>query len=121
MYGWYAWMIKIKYVKLFLLHAYSFHILMQQMGETFLPKHILDGSKFGIQEPRMKFELQVRKLWQIVNKNLFAPTDEKTLEVYNMKNELTTLMIFHEVLDEVLLMISSSTSAKEAWDRLNFF
>ena len=35
-----------------------------------------------------------------------------------MKNELATSMIFHAISDEVLLMISSSTSAKEAWDKL---
>ena len=88
------------------------------MGETFLPKHILDGSNFGIWEPRMKVELQARKLWQIVNEDLVAPTDEKALEAYNTKNELATSMIFRAVSDEVLLMISSSNSAKEAWDRL---
>ena len=88
------------------------------MGETFLPKHILDGSNFGIWEPRMKAKLQARKLWQIVNEDLVAPTDEKALEAYNTKNELATSMIFHAVSDEVLLMISSSTSVKVAWDRL---
>ena len=35
-----------------------------------------------------------------------------------MKNELATSMIFHAILGEVLLMISSSNSTKEAWDRL---
>ena len=77
------------------------------MGETFLPKHILDGSNFGIWEPRMKVELQARKLWQTVNENLVTPTDEKAFEAYNMRNELATLMIFRAVLDEVLFMISS--------------
>ena len=88
------------------------------MGETFLPKHILDGSNFGIWESRMKVELQARKLWQIVNEDLVTPIDEKALEAYNTKNELATSMIFHAVLDEVLVMISSSNSTKEAWDRL---
>ena len=85
------------------------------MGETFLPKHILNDSNFSIWEPA---ELQARKLWQIVNEDLVAPTDEKALEAYNTKNELATSMIFRAVSDEVLLMISSSTSTKEAWDRL---
>ena len=53
-----------------------------------------------------------------MNEDLVAPTDEKALEAYNTKNELTTSMIFRAVSDEVLLMISSSISAKEAWDRL---
>ena len=35
-----------------------------------------------------------------------------------MKNELATLMIFHAISDEVILMILSSTLAKEDWDRL---
>jgi len=65
----------------------------------------------------MKAALQVRKLWQIVNENLVAPTNEKALEAYNIKNELATSMIFCIVLYKVLLMISSLTSAKEAWDR----
>jgi len=34
------------------------------------------------------------------------------LEAYNMKNELATFMIFHAVLDDVLLMISTSTLEK---------
>ena len=88
------------------------------MSETFLPKHILDGSNFGIWEPRMKAELQARKLWQTVNEDIVAPTDEKALEAYNTKNELATSMIFRVVSNEVLLMISSSNSAKEAWDKL---
>ena len=88
------------------------------MGETFLPKHILDGSNFGIWEPQMKAKLQARKLWQTVNEKLVAPTDEKALEAYNMKNELATSMIYYAVSDDVLLMISSSTLAKEAWVRL---
>ena len=66
----------------------------------------------------MKAELQARKLWQTVNEDIVAPTDEKALEAYNTKNELATSMIFRAVSDEVLLMISSSNSAKEAWDRL---
>ena len=53
-----------------------------------------------------------------MNEDLVAPTDEKALEAYNTKNELATSMIFRAVSDEVLLMISSSNSAKEAWDRL---
>ena len=88
------------------------------MGETFLPKHILDGSNFDIWEPRMKAELQARKLWQIVNEDLISPTNEKALEAYNMKNELATSMIFRAISDEVLLMISSLNSIKEAWYRL---
>ena len=88
------------------------------MFESFAPKHILDGSNYGIWEPRMKAELQAHKLWQIVNEDQVAPTDARELEVYNTKNELATSMIFRAVSDEVLLMISSATSAKEAWDRL---
>ena len=84
------------------------------MGETFLPKHILDGSNFGIWEPQMKAELQARMLWQTMNEDLVAPTDEKALEAYNMKNELATSMIFCAISDEVLLMILSSNSTKEA-------
>ena len=53
-----------------------------------------------------------------MNEDLVAPTDEKALEAYNTKNDLATSMIFHAISDEVLLMISSSNSAKEAWDRL---
>ena len=49
-----------------------------------------------------------------MNENLIPPTDEKALEAYNTKNELTTSMIYRAVSDDVLLMISSSTSAKEA-------
>lgn len=67
----------------------------------------------------MKYEFQVGKLCQIVNENLVAHTDERALEVYNIKNELATSMIFHVVSDEVLLIILSSISSKEAWDRLN--
>ena len=88
------------------------------MVETFMPKHILDNSNFDIWEPCMKVKLQARKLWQIVNEDLVAPTYEKALEIYNSKNELTTSMIYRAVSDDVLLMISSSTSAKKAWDRL---
>ena len=89
------------------------------MGESsFLPKHILDGSNYGIWEPRMKVEFQAWKLWQTVSENQVAPTNEKALEVYNNKNELAMSMIFRAVSDEVLLMISSSNSAKEAWDKL---
>ena len=84
------------------------------MVETFIPKHILNGSNFGIWEPHMKAELQARKLCQIVNEDLVTPTNEKALEIYNLKNELATSMIYHAILDDVLLMISSSTSAKEA-------
>ena len=52
-----------------------------------------------------------------MNENLVLPIDEKALEVYNIKNELATSMIFHVVSDDVLLMISSSTSEKEDWDK----
>ena len=88
------------------------------MVETFMPKHILDGSNFDIWEPQMKVELQARKLWWKLNEDLVAPKDEKALEIYNSKNELANSMIYHIVLDDVLLMISSSTLIKEAWDRL---
>jgi len=88
------------------------------MGESFSPKHILDGSNYGIWEPWMRVELQARKLWQTVNENIVPPTNEKALEAYNTKNELATSMIFCAISDDVLLMISSSTSAKEAWDKL---
>ena len=53
-----------------------------------------------------------------MNENLVTPTDEKALEIYNSKNELATSMIYRAISDDVLLMISSSTSTKEAWDRL---
>jgi len=53
-----------------------------------------------------------------VNENLVPHIDENTLEAYKMKNELTTSMIYHAILDDVLLMISSSTLAKEDWDKL---
>ena len=53
-----------------------------------------------------------------MNENLVPPTNEKALEAYNTKNELATSMIYHAVLDDVLLMISSLTSIKEAWDKL---
>jgi len=53
-----------------------------------------------------------------VNENIVPPTYEKALKAYNMKNELETSMIFYAILDDVLLMIFSSTSAKEAWDKL---
>jgi len=66
----------------------------------------------------MRAELQARKLWKTMNENIVPPTNEKALEAYNKKNELTTSMIYHAVLDDVLLMISSSTLAKEAWDKL---
>lgn len=66
----------------------------------------------------MKVELQERKIWQIVNENFVAPIDKKALEAFNMKNELATSMIFHAMLDDVFLMISSSTLAKEARDKL---
>ena len=88
------------------------------MGESFLPKHILDGSNYEIQKPWMRVELQERKLWQTMNENIVPPTNEKALEAYNTKNELETSMLYHAALDYVLLMISSSTSAKEAWDKL---
>ena len=66
----------------------------------------------------MRAELQARKLWQIVNENIVPPINEKALEAYNTKNELATSMIYHAILNYVLLMISSSTSKKEAWDKL---
>ena len=66
----------------------------------------------------MRVELQVRKLWQTVNENIVPPTNEKALEAFNTKNELATFMIYRAVSDDVLLMIFSSTSAKEAWDKL---
>ena len=88
------------------------------MGESFLAKHILDGSNYGIWEPRMRAELQARKLWKTMNENIVPPTNEKALEAYNTKDELATSMIYRAVLDDVLLMISSSTSTKEAWDKL---
>ena len=92
-----------------------FSLMLVAMGESsFSPKHILDGSNFGIWEPRMKAEFQAQKLWQTVSENQVAPTNEKALEVYNIKNELVMSMIFRAVSDEVLLMISSSNSAKEA-------
>jgi len=50
----------------------------------------------------------------IVNENQVAPSREKELEVYNTKNDLETSMIFHVVLDEILIMISSTNSTKEA-------
>ena len=53
-----------------------------------------------------------------MSKNQVASTNEKALEVYNIKNELVMSMIFRAISDEILLMISSSNSAKEAWDRL---
>lgn len=54
-----------------------------------------------------------------MNENLIAPTNKKALKDYNIKNELATSIIFCVVLDDVLLLISSSTSKKEAWDKLN--
>jgi len=48
-----------------------------------------------------------------VNENIVPPTNEKALEAFNTKNELATSMIYRVVSDNVLLMISSSTSAKE--------
>lgn len=53
-----------------------------------------------------------------MTKNQVAPINENALDTYNTKNELATSMIFHGILDEVLLMISSSNFAKEVWDRL---
>jgi len=54
----------------------------------------------------------------IVNENQVAPSGEKELEAYNTKNDLATSMIFHAVSDEILFMISSSNTTKEAWDKL---
>jgi len=73
------------------------------MGDSFTPKHILDGSNFAIWEPRMKAEFQARKFWMINSGNQVAPSREKELENYNTKNDLATSMIFR---------------AKEAWDKL---
>ena len=53
-----------------------------------------------------------------MNENIVPPIDKKALEAYNMKNELATSMIYRAISDDVLLMISSSTSIKEAWDKL---
>lgn len=39
-----------------------------------MPKHILDGFNYGIWEPRMKEELQARKLWYIVSEDQVSPT-----------------------------------------------
>jgi len=66
----------------------------------------------------MRVELQAKKLWKIVNENIVPPTNEKAFEAYNTKNELATSMIYRAVLDDVLLIISFSTSMKEAWDKL---
>jgi len=88
------------------------------MGDSFAPKHIFDGSIYGIWEPRMKMELQACNLWQTMSKNQVTPTEAKTLEVYNNKNKLATFMIFRVFSNEVLLIILTSTSTKEAWDRL---
>lgn len=54
----------------------------------------------------------------IISKNQVAPFREKELEAYNTKNDLKISMIFCVVLDETLLMISSSKYVKEAWDKL---
>ena len=45
----------------------------------------------------MRAELQARKLWQIGNENTVPPTNEKALEVYNIKNELGTISSFHNL------------------------
>lgn len=88
------------------------------MGDSFAPKHILDGLNYGIWEPMMKMELQACKIWQKVSENQVIPLEDKALVVYKNKNELTTSMIFRAISDEVLLMISTSTSTKEAWGSL---
>lgn len=54
----------------------------------------------------------------MVNENQIYPTNEKLIEAYNINNELETSMIFHAFSYEVLLTISSSNSAKEAYDKL---
>jgi len=54
----------------------------------------------------------------MVSENKVAPIKAKELEVYNNKNESITSMIFRAVSDEVLLMISTSKSIKEYWNRL---
>ena len=50
----------------------------------------------------------------IFNENQVAPSSKKELEAYNTKNDLTNFMIFYSILDEILLMISSSNTVKEA-------
>ena len=84
------------------------------MGDSFSHKYILDGSNYIIWESRMKAKLQTWKIWQIVNENQVAIIYEKKIEAYNTKKELTITMIFRVVLDEVLLMISSSNSTNKA-------
>jgi len=54
----------------------------------------------------------------IISENQVAQYGEKELESYNTKNDLETSMIFRAVSDDILLMISSSNFAKEAWDKL---
>lgn len=53
-----------------------------------------------------------------MNENQVAPTNEKAFKAYNTKNELKNFMIFCVVSNEVLLMISSTNSSKEAWEKL---
>lgn len=62
----------------------------------------------------MKEKLQDCKIWKPISEHQVDIKEAKSLESYNYKNELATSMIFHVVLDEVLLMISNATSAKEA-------
>jgi len=88
------------------------------MGDSFAPNHILYGSNYGIWEPRMKAKFQAQKLWMIINENQVAPSGEKEFEAYNTKNALKTSIMFHVILDKILLMISSSNYAKAAWDKL---
>jgi len=49
-----------------------------------------------------------------VNENQVSPIDEKALEAHNIKNELATSMIFRVLSNEILFMIFSSNSIKEA-------
>ena len=48
------------------------------------------------------------------SENQVRPIEAKALEIYNNKNELATSMIFQSILDEVLIMILTLTSTKEA-------
>lgn len=66
----------------------------------------------------MMVELQACKLWHMMNENQVTPMEAKELKVHSNKNELVTSMIFRAVPDDIILMIPTSTSTKEAWDRL---
>lgn len=91
---------------------------MYKIGDSFVPIYILDGSNFEIWESCIKVELHACKRWQMVSEDQVAPIEARALKTYNYKNELVTLMIFHIVLDKVLLMISNAIFVKEAWDLL---